>query len=550
MAELHSGEDILPHIPDNLTLSQFMLDYQHEMRPARSSKTPCLVDDSTGKSLSFESLRLQTEYLANGLYIQYEIGERDTVMIFSSNHMNYPIVLWAVHKLGGIVSFSSPQSTAEELAYQLKIARVTYLVIHSNLLKVAQDAAHLVGMPSDRIILLDARSAGGAHDVFSLINIGGRSQEQSYQECQLTAGEGSTKIALLCWSSGTTGMPKAVAISHRALIANILQMAVHNHINSLCTSRDSRSYRPGDIALGVLPFYLRSEDVAGLVIGLHLTLFAAMTVVVIPKFDFPALLKSIAHYKINHLIIVPPIAVAFCKHPATQRYDFRHVKYVLIGAAPVSRQVQDSICRLCPAAQVGQAYGLTEMTTTLSMVSGSQRRGPIGSAGRLLPGIQARVIKPDGSLARCGERGELVVKGPGISLGYLHNQKATKETFRDGWVYTGDEVSLSADQEVFVHDRLKEFIKVKGVQVSPSEIEDCLLSHPDIAEACVIGIPDDYSGEIPVAYVALTNSAVDSLNGNRVPVSYYINSFIKASACPTTTKAHGLIFVLTARSRP
>ncbi|KDR82332.1 hypothetical protein GALMADRAFT_57372 [Galerina marginata CBS 339.88] len=527
MTDFHTAQDLLPHIPDNLTIAQFMLDYQHDIRPTRNSQMPCIVDDKSGRIITFESLRSQTEDLANGLYLRYSIG---STFNFNPPYLppslvDYPLAIWAVHKLGGIVSFSNPQFKPDEVAYQLKTARVNYMVVHSSLLAVAMEATRLVGMPSNRIIILDEPPTRGPEfqSVPDLISHG-RQKMRAFHERQLGTGEGKTKVALLCWSSGTTGKPKAVAIPHRALIANIIQMAVHQQVDKALApcNRESRSYRPGDVAL-VLPFY----HVAGLLIGLHLTVFCAMTVVVFPSFDFPSLLESIFRHRISHLILVPPMAINFWKHPAAQRYNFKNIKFVLIGAAPVSRDMQEKLGSIFPAAQIGQAYGLTEMTTTLSMVSGSQRRGPLGSGGRLLPGIQAKVIKPDGTLARYGERGELLVRGPGSALGYLHNVAATKETFRDGWVHTGDEVSITSDQEVFVFDRLKEMIKVKGFQVAPSELEDCLLSHPDVAEACVVGIPDDYCGEVPLAYVVLKAKVRDYSNCNPGAINQLTDSIME-----------------------
>ncbi|KAH9480171.1 4-coumarate--CoA ligase-like 2 [Psilocybe cubensis] len=229
-----------------------------------------------------------------------------------------------------------------------------------------------------------------------------------------------------------------------------------------------------------------------------------MTVVVVPKYDFPALCQSIFKHRISHLI-----------DPFYQ------------GAAPLSMDIHNRLCDVFPAAQIGQAYvGLTEMTVSLAMVSGSQKRGSLGSSGKLLPGIHARVLKPDGSLARYGERGELVVKGPGMALGYLHNSAATRETFIDGWVHTGDEVTMTDDQEVFVHDRLK---------VAPSELEDCLLSHPDVAEACVIGIPNNRSGEAPMALVVLTAAARELLtDGSMWKIeSLHTNTYEAAFASST-----------------
>ncbi|KAG5651177.1 hypothetical protein H0H81_009584 [Sphagnurus paluster] len=148
--------------------------------------------------------------------------------------------------------------------------------------------------------------------------------------------------------------------------------------------------------------------------------------------------------------------------------------------------------------------------------------------GRLLPGIQARVIKPDGSSARHNEPGELIVKGPGAALGYLNDEKANKATFLDGWIHTGDQVLISENYEIFVVDRLKELLKVRGFQVSPTEIESCLLSHSDIVDCCVTGVPDDYSGELPLAYVVLTPGAKEKYQCSHEAATRVKSSIIKA----------------------
>ncbi|CAA7269123.1 unnamed protein product [Cyclocybe aegerita] len=527
MADFYTSEpqDTLPHIPDNLTVAQFMLDYQHEIRPLRGL-TPCLIDDATGQPFSLETLRTRTDDLANGLFHEYNIGEEDTVMLVSPNHIDYPVAIWAVHKLGGIVTCSNPLLTVDELVYQLETAGVTFVLVHSNVLTIALDAARTIGLPPGRVVLLDQPPSSHGFESFqgvpALIKLG-HERVRMFSERVLCIGEGKTKIALLCWSSGTTGKPKAVAIPHYAFIANVIQMATHNQVGEGFGHRGRQSYGPGDVALGVLPFY----HVAGLVLSLHLTVFCAMTLVVVPKYDFDAMLESILRYDVSHLVLVPPQAVMLAKYPRILDHDFTRVKYVIIGAAPVSREVQERLCRIFPSAQIGQAYGLTEMTTTLAMVSPKQRRGPLGSSGRLLPGIQARVVKPDGSLARYGERGELIVKGPGNVLGYFNNPQATSETFIDGWVHTGDEVVLTKDREVFVFDRLKEFMKVRGFQVAPAELEGCLLSHPDVADACVVGLPDDYNGELPLAYIVLSPSASERISRNSSMAGFFCSSIIK-----------------------
>ncbi|KAG5636400.1 hypothetical protein H0H81_008174 [Sphagnurus paluster] len=160
-----------------------------------------------------------------------------------------------------------------------------------------------------------------------------------------------------------------------------------------------------------------------------------------------------------------------------------------------------------------KAKGLTETCTSIALVPPTQHIATIGSAGQLIPGIIAKVVKPDGSLASEGEQGELVVTGPSMALGYLNNDAATKETFVDGWVHTGDEVIIK-NCEVFVVDRLKEIMKVRGFQVAPAELEGHLLMHPDVSDVCVVSIPDDYSGELPLAYIVLTEAASRRVRGN------------------------------------
>jgi len=177
------------------------------------------------------------------------------------------------------------------------------------------------------------------------------------------------------------------------------------------------------------------------------------------------------------------------------------------GAAPLSAELTDSIVKILPQAFIGQGYGMTETSTGISMMPLSQKVGTLGSAGQLISGVHARVIKADGKLAGVGEPGELIVTGPSIALRYLNDKKATAETFVDGWVRTGDEVIIDKNDDVFIVDRLKEILKVRGFQVAPAELEGHLLSHPDVADTCVVGVPDEYSGEVPLAFVVLSVDA-------------------------------------------
>ncbi|KAF9447298.1 acetyl-CoA synthetase-like protein [Macrolepiota fuliginosa MF-IS2] len=516
MADLYTGNDLqLPHIPDNLSIAQFMLDHQHEIRPRLDDDMPCLIDSKTKRTSSLSQLRQSTYGLANALASNYGIGEDDKVMIMSPNHIDYPMVAWAIHRLGGIVTFSNPQFTVDELCHQLRTANVTFMVVHSTVFNISLEAARLCGLPDDRIVLLD-RPGGAhvtipsnplAHETVQGLVSKGLDQPCCFVERSLKPGEGKTKVALLSWSSGTTGTPKAVAISHYGMIANVIQMALHHRVNGKCDSRGSY-FRPGDTALGVLPFY----HVAGFMISIHFVIFCSMTLVVLPKYDFLDMLDNFVRHRVSHLLLVPPQATTLSKYPHIHQHDLGSLKSLMIGAAPLSQQVQEKLGTLFPSVKIGQVYGMTEMTTVVAMLSADQQRGPLGSGGRLLPGVEVRVVRPDGTLAEAGELGELFVRGPAAALGYWNNAAATNETFVNGWVRTGDQVVLGANREVFVNDRLKEFLKVKGFQVAPAELEGALLGHPDVVDCCVIGLEDEYRGEIPLAYVVPSPSARESMS--------------------------------------
>ncbi|KAJ7164652.1 acetyl-CoA synthetase-like protein [Mycena crocata] len=491
MTEFYGGPSH-PHVPDDLTLGQFMLEYQHPLRPAQGT-IPCLIEEATGRGISLPELGSRTSGLAKSLREKYNISENQVVLVCSPNHVDYPVAIWACHYLGAIFTGANPGSTPAELVYQLKITGATLIIAHSTTFETAVKAAELAGLSADRVIAIDTTI---------LISDGIAAGVSKFAAVKLGPGEGKTRIAALCMSSGTTGPPKAVAISHTAIISNLIQLSF--------LDRDlHKIFVPGDIVLGVLPFF----HIAGFVVSLHWMLFCGTTLVVIQKFDFIQMLDSIVRHRMHHVMLVPPMAVALCKHPIVKNYDLSGIKFLGSGAAPLSSELQDQMQQLCPQAVVGQAYGLTE--TPILAMSPVSRSGSSGSAGMLLPGIQARVVKSDGSLAGYNEPGELVVKTPSASLGYYKNQEATDEAFTaDGWFRTGDEVKIAENGEIWITDRLKELIKVRGFQVSPAELEGHILNHPDVADACVVGAPDVASGEVPLAFVVLTEDAQKRARAN------------------------------------
>lgn len=511
-----SGPALNVDIP-NLTVPQFVLDSPHESRPHRKGDIPWFIEDGSGRTLCHAEVHHRTQGLANALSVRWSLSEDDVVCIFSPNHIYYPISIWAVHRVGGIITPANPSYTAEELIHQLQTANANAIIVYSAFLSTALEAARTVGIPKDRIVLIDDPGNHAHTSIESLMEYG-NSKPLNFTERRLSPGESKTKLAFLSFSSGTTGKAKAVEIPHRSIVANVLQSTAH-----MSGDRDPhKRITPGDVSLGVLPFF----HIYGLIVTLHYMLFNGLSVVVIPKFNFKRFLRSINRYRITHLFVVPPQVVLLCKYPAIRDHDFSHVKFLMCGAAPLSGDLYVQLAKVFPNAMIGQGYGLTETATSVVAMDPTKLHGTIGAAGQLLPGIVARVAKADGSLALEGEQGELIVTGPAMALRYRNNEEATKSTFVNGWVHTGDEVIIR-NNEVFVVDRLKEMMKVRGFQVAPAELEGHLLLHSSVADCCVVPVPDDYSGELPMAFVVLEPGLRNRIGVNLNEISKLKGALIK-----------------------
>ncbi|KAI0634244.1 acetyl-CoA synthetase-like protein [Trametes polyzona] len=494
----------LAPIPDDVTIPQFLFDSHHPLGGQNLHARPpaWFIEDATGREVTGEEVRARVLGLTNEMSARWNIGDGDVVCIYGPNNVDYPIVIWATHRLGGIFTGANPAYTADELVYQIKTSKASVLFVHPDSLQVGLEAARIAGIPEERVALYDTTSGGKYATIHDLVREG-LSKPKRWVEPRLKPGEGKTKIALLFFSSGTTGRPKAVMIPHYAVIANVIQMKQYADIYDKGKPLEKHRYAPGDRVLGVLPFY----HIYGVVVSLHFFMLCGATLVIVPRFNLENALKSIVRYKVGHLALVPPMIVLLCKSPIVKKYDLRCVKSTTSGAAPLSAELTNQLGRVLPNSGIGQGYGMTETCTTVSFPQLSMRIGTPGSAGVLIPGVRLRILKADGSWGGYNETGQIVVTGPSMAIGYLDNPEATAETFKDGWVYTGDEGYVNEKKELFIVDRIKELIKVRGFQVAPAELEGLLLDHPDIADVCVIGAPDEYSGELPFAFVVLKDEA-------------------------------------------
>lgn len=287
-------------------------------------------------------------------------------------------------------------------------------------------------------------------------------------------------------------------ISHRNIIANVIQVTLYEST--------FRSQSHSDTILGVLP----QSHIYSIILTTHVPVFRGDTVVTMAKFELTSFVRAINKYKMTLLYVAPPILISLIKQGAlakdTTDFDLPSVQRIYCGAAPLSEELSSQIRKRYPGVLLGQGYGMTESAT---VISSHPKDVYDGSSGCIVPGLDIRIVGSDGNdVTEPNKRGELLVKGPNVTLGYYKNEKATRETFADGWLRTGDEVELrlhprTKDAHLFVVDRVKELIKVSGFQVAPAELEGHLLGHPLVSDCAVIPVPDDRSGEVPKAFVVL-----------------------------------------------
>ena len=438
----------------------------------RAGDRPALVDGASGQVVSFATLAARLDRVAAGLAAR-GFGPGDVIALHAPNVPAWAGVALGALRAGGAVTGIAPAATEADVARQLGLTSAWVLVSAPALTETALRAAAASGVRE----LVAIGEAPSARPIAELL------AADAPAPAVALAPE---RLALLPCSSGTTGLPKAVMLTHGNLGAAVAQVQ-----RGFCL-------QARDVVLGVAPF----AHVMGFVAGLAAPLAAGATVVTLPRFELPGLLAAIERRRVSVLIVPPPIAAALAHDPRVDAHALSSVEFVVCGGAPLAPELQRRLAARLPGATIGQGYGMTE--TTLPIPIPDRRHGtPLGAVGRLAPSTELRVLDTrTGRDRRAGEPGELWVRGPQVTPGYLNRPDATAELIdRDGWLHTGDVGYIDPDGQIHVVDRLKELIKVNALQVAPAELEALLLTHPHVADAAVVPRPDPRTGESPVAIV-------------------------------------------------
>ncbi|KAF8850670.1 4-coumarate-CoA ligase [Acephala macrosclerotiorum] len=468
---------------------------------SKPSENPIWIDSrNTEISLSAAQLKQWVKRLAFGLTMA-GLKRGDVVLIYTPNHIFVPAAYLGIVGGGFAFSGANPMYTPNELAHQLKDTQARILLTYPNLVNNAITAASQAGFSKSCIFQFSDEENSTIDGVKDWRHLIGTPQEaEAYSWPELSLKESINTTATINYSSGTTGLPKGVCVSHHNLLANIEQtIFIKYHMKPF-----SIADRPPERWIGFLPLYHAYGQLWTILIALKLQ----VPVYVMKQFVYGDFLSAIQRFKITHLHIAPPILVMLSKRPETAKYDISTVEDILCGAAPLPLELRNDVCKRF-GVQINNGWGMTEVTCGALMVPGGVDDGS-GSVGQLLPNTECRLRDDDGKDVGVGERGEIWIRGPQVCLGYWRNEEATKETLVNGWLKTGD-VGVRDEREWFwIVDRKREMIKVNAMQVAPAELEAVLLEHEHIADAAVVGITL-HGEEWPRAYVALQENSKEKL---------------------------------------
>ncbi|KAG6593347.1 4-coumarate--CoA ligase 1, partial [Cucurbita argyrosperma subsp. sororia] len=466
-------------IPNHLPLHEYIF----QNLPNYASR-PCLINGATGDVYSYHDVQLTARRVASGLH-NLGIKKGDVVMNLLPNSPEFVFTFLGASYRGAIMTAANPFYTAVEIAKQAKAANAKLIVTMACFYDRVKDLAE----NGVKIVCVDYAVEGCLH--YSVLS---GADESHLPFVDFAADD----VVALPYSSGTTGLPKGVMLTHKGLITSVAQQIDGQNPNLY--------YKRNDVILCVLPFFHIYSLNSILLCGLR----AGAAILIMQKFEIVSLLELVEKYKASIMPIVPPILLAIAKSSEFEKYDMSSVRVLKSGGAPLGKKLEDTVREKFPTAILGQGYGMTEAGPVLTMsLAFAKEPFPVkaGACGTVVRNAEMKIIDPEtGVSLPANSAGEICIRGDQIMKGYLNDLESTKRTIdKEGWLHTGDIGFIDDDDELFIVDRLKELIKFKTFQVAPAELEALLIAHPKLSDAAVIGMPDEQAGELPVAFVVKAN---------------------------------------------
>ncbi|KAJ9588695.1 hypothetical protein L9F63_018009 [Diploptera punctata] len=470
---IHGPEDLYP--PPDVTLGKFI----SQILPLHEDRV-ALVDAETEDYITYDELYSKSLGLASYLRAQ-GVQPGDAISICSENSIHFYIPVLASFYLGAICAPLNPMYTTRELNHTFNISKPKFVFCSEKALKRVDEVARHQNYVQGIVVF--GRGLNHKHIPFSSTLV------DKSNTIEPMDGDPTDLVAVILCSSGTTGLPKGVMLTH-ANILRVMSLIIDPRFN------DIKPDGPPPTIASFLPFFHAMAFISHL-----LTVTFGAKCIILKKFSEELLLKTVEKYKVTVMPLVPAVAVLLSKSDNVKKYDLSSLQMIQSGGSLLHKETALQMQNKVGVEMVRQGYGLTE--TTLGVLLNSPTNYRIGPVGQLVPAMLCKVVDVEtGKNLGPNERGELCFKGPLIMKGYCNDPKATADMMdSEGFLHTGDIGYYDEELYFYVVDRMKELIKYKGYQVPPAELEDVLLTHPAVLDAGVTSIPDESAGELPVAFI-------------------------------------------------
>ncbi|XP_045525979.1 4-coumarate:CoA ligase 1-like isoform X2 [Pieris brassicae] len=451
--------------------------------------SPALTCAASGRTYTYGMTKMLIEKCAKGFLSELKLSPGDSVGLILPNMPEFVVLAHGAMEAGLVVTFINPLYTHDEVLRQFADCNVKAIATIEMFMPVAMEVSKSLKDYKGTICVGgDVDKVQGIYGFQSLISAG-----QGVELPKLDADD----VCLIPYSSGTTGLPKGVMLTHRNLVCSVKQLCRPEFM------KYKGAKGTGDTTLTVPPFF----HIYGFNGVLNYAQAIGSHLVSIPKFTPEDYLKALMKYRPRNLFVVPSLLVFLAGHPLVNRDHLASVESITVGGAPATESILEKFLDKCGKTKdelvLLQGYGMTETSPVILVTPYFYPHDKVGTIGQVVPSTQVKVVSLiTGEAVGPNELGEIYVRGQQVMKGYLKNEAATKETIdKDGWLHTGDVVYYDKDEYFYIVDRTKELIKVKGNQVSPTEIETIIMELPEVADVAVIGISDDKDGEVPKAFV-------------------------------------------------